>query len=183
MRDESKKTAKKVTAGICIVLVLSFCLCLTTFALAYATLSVEYNVFSTANMRINLNDGKPVVEEDEFYFAPGMTVTKEFFLENQSTIGVYYKIYFEEIEGGLADVLIVTVRAGDEELYKGRASEFLRNKVEAAENQLGVGATQNFEIEFHFPSTAGNAAQGQELTFKLAAEAVQAQNNPFKRFD
>lgn len=183
MRAESKRTATKLTTGIALVIILSICLCITTFALAYATITVEYNIFSTATMQINLNDGKPVIEENEFLFEPGMTVKKDFFLENQSSIEVYYKIYFEELDGGLANFLQVTIKAGDEILYDGMARNFTRNKVEAAETSLAAGQKQDLEIYFYFPPEIGNAAQGLDLSFKLAAEAVQTKNNPNRLFD
>jgi hypothetical protein len=183
MHAKTKKATTKLTTGIALVIVLSFCLCVTTFALAYATITVENNLFTTATMQINLNDGKPVIEENEFLFEPGMTVKKDFFLENQSSIEVYYKIYFEDLEGGLANFLQVTIKAGDEVLYDGTARNLTRDKVEAAKNTLPAGKKQDMEIYFYFPPEIGNAAQGLDLSFKLAADAVQTQNNPFKRFE
>ena len=37
------KTAKKLTGGIIAIIVLAVCLCITTFALVYASVSVENN--------------------------------------------------------------------------------------------------------------------------------------------
>ena len=79
------KTAKKLTGGIIAIIVLAVCLCITTFALVYETVSVENNLFHTGEVKINLNDGKPVIREHEFLFEPGMTVVKDFFIENDST--------------------------------------------------------------------------------------------------
>ena len=99
------------------IVVLAVCLCITTFALVYSTVAVDNNLFQTGEIRVNLNDGKPVIEEDEFLFEPGMTVEKDFFLENQGTWDVYYKLYLDNVEGGLADVLDVAIRDGDTVLY------------------------------------------------------------------
>ena len=85
---------KKLTRGIITAIILAVCLCITTFALVWETVSVENNLFHTGTVKINLNDGKPVIEEHEFLFEPGMTVKKDFFIENQSTCDVYYKLYF-----------------------------------------------------------------------------------------
>ena len=63
-----------------IIIVLAFCLCITTFALVYASVSVGNNLFHTGEVKINLNDGKPVIREHEFLFEPGMTVVKDFFI-------------------------------------------------------------------------------------------------------
>ena len=88
MKDNSS-TAKKLTGSIIAVVVLALCLCVTTFALVWATVSADNNLFHTGSVKINLNDGKPVIEEHEFLFEPGMTVKKNFFLQNESTWDVY----------------------------------------------------------------------------------------------
>ena len=99
------KTAKRLTGGIITIIVLAVCLCITTFALVYASVSVENNLFHTGEVKINLNDGKPVIQEHEFLFEPGMTVVKDFFVENDSTWDVYYRLYLDNVTGGLSDVL------------------------------------------------------------------------------
>ena len=99
------KTAKKLTGGIIAIIVLAVCLCITTFALVYASVSVENNLFHTGEVKINLNDGKPVIQEHEFLFEPGMTVAKDFFIENDSTWDVFYRLYLDNVTGGLSDVL------------------------------------------------------------------------------
>ena len=53
-------------------------------------------------VKINLNNGQPIISEHEFLFEPGMTVKKDFFVENMSTDSVYYrKPYIEFIEENL----------------------------------------------------------------------------------
>ena len=80
----NSNASKKLTASLVILIILSFCLCITTFALSYSILTVETNIFSSGYVSINLNDGKPVIEEDEFAFEPGMTVEKSFFLKRRT---------------------------------------------------------------------------------------------------
>ena len=70
------------------------------------------NLFHTGEVKINLNDGKPVIREHEFLFEPGMTVRKNFFIENDSTWDVYYRLDLDNISGGLAEVLTVTGKDG-----------------------------------------------------------------------
>ena len=53
MKDNSK-TAKKLTGSIIAVVVLALCLCVTTFALVWATISVDNNLFHTAMFGICL---------------------------------------------------------------------------------------------------------------------------------
>lgn len=177
------KTAKRLTGGIIAIVALAVCLCITTFALVYASVSVENNLFHTGKVKINLNDGKPVIREHEFIFEPGMTVKKDFFIENDSTWDVYYRIYLENVSGGLADVLEITVKDGDRALYSGTASELTQKNVTAADDTLKIGQKRNLTVYFHFPEDKGNETQNLDLTFTMCAEATQTKNNPNRLFD
>ncbi|GFI55439.1 hypothetical protein IMSAG013_00483 [Clostridiales bacterium] len=176
-------TSKKLTASVTAVVVLAVCLCITTFALVWATVSVEGNLFHTGTVKINLNDGRPVVEEHEFLFEPGMTVKKDFFIENQSTWDVYYKLYFADVEGGLANVLEITVKDGDKVLYSGKAANLTKENVGAADDVLKLNERRNLTVYFHFPEGVGNNTQNLVLTFSMKADAVQTKNNPNRVFD
>lgn len=175
-------TGKKLTASVVAIVVLAVCLCITTFALVYSAVSVENNLFHTGEVKINLNDGKPVIEEHEFLFEPGMTVEKDFFIENQSTWDVYYKLYFDDIEGGLADVLEVEIRDGDTVLFGGKASYLTREYNDAADDVLRLNERRDLTVSFHFPEEAGNSAQALYLSFSMKADAVQTKNNPQRIF-
>lgn len=175
-------TVKKLTAGIITVIILAVCLFITTFALVRETIFVENNLFHTGSVKINLNDGNPIIEEHEFLFEPGMTVKKDFFIENQSTWDVYYKLYFDNIDGGLADVLEITVKDRDKVLYHGTASELKRTDVGAADDILRINETRSLSVYFYFPKEIGNSAQDMTLTFDICADAVQTKNNPEKLF-
>ncbi len=177
------KTAKRLTGGIVAIIILALCLAITTFALVYATVSVENNLFHTGGVRINFNNGKPVIQEHEFLFEPGMTVKKDFFIENESTWDVYYKIYFDNVSGGLADVLTVTIKDGEKTLYSGTANELTRANVIAADDTLRIGERRNLTVIFHFPEEKGNEAQNLDLTFTMCADATQTKNNPNRLFE
>lgn len=176
-------TAKKLTGGIITIIILALCLCFTTFALVWATVSVENNLFHTGSVEINLNDGKPVIHENEFIFEPGMTVKKEFFIENNSTLSVYYKIYFDNVSGGLADVLLVTVKDGEKTLYTGTANELNRQSVTAADDILQMKEKKTLTVVFYYPEDKGNDTQDLDLTFTICADATQTKNNPNRLFD
>ena len=176
------KTAKRLTGGIVAIIVLAVCLCITTFALVYASVSVENNLFHTGKVKINLNDGEPVIQEHEFLFEPGMTVVKDFFIENDSTGDVYYRLYLDNISGGLSDVLTVTLKDGDRVLYSGTANELTRQNVAAADDTLKIGQRRNLTVTFHYPESSGNGTQNLDLTFTLCAEATQTKNNPGRLF-
>lgn len=177
------KTAKKLTGGLITIIVLAVCLAITTFALVYAGVSAENNLFHTGAVKINLNDGEPVIREQEFLFEPGMTVEKDFFIENESTCDVYYRIYLDNVSGGLADVLEITVKDGDKTIYSGTANELTKKNTVAANDTLKIGQKRNLTVYFHFPEDKGNEAQGLDLTFTMCAEATQTKNNPNKLFD
>ncbi len=179
----NSKTAKKFTLSIIWVILLAVALSITTFAIVYSMVSVESNLFTTGILQINLNDGNPIITQDEHLMEPGATVKKDFFIENQSTCDVYYKLYFQNVSGGLADVLIVTIYDGDTVIAEGTPSELTRENVKAAETPLGMGEKKELQISFHFPENAGNSAQDQTLSFDFAADAVQTKNNPDKTFD
>lgn len=176
-------TARKLTGGILAIIILSICLCITTFALVYASVSVENNLFRTGSVELNLNDGQPVIQEHEFLFEPGMTVEKKFFVENNSTWSVYYRLYLDEVSGGLADVLELTVLDGEKVLYSGTANELRKENVVAADDMLEIGQRKELMLRFHFPETSGNEAQDMNLSFTFCADATQTKNNPNKLFD
>ena len=181
--SERKKTDKKLAASVLTIVVLAVCLCITTFALVYSTVAVDNNLFQTGEIRVNLNDGKPVIEEDEFLFEPGMTVEKDFFLENQGTWDVYYKLYLDNVEGGLADVLEVEIRDGDTVLLEGKISELTKEQVGVADDILKLKERRELTVSFHFPEEAGNSTQNLYLSFDFKADAVQTKNNPQRLFN
>ena len=163
-----RKTRSRLTGGIIAVIVLAVCLVVTTVALAYSIASVRDNTFATGGVRINLNDGEPVIRPDEFLFEPGMTVKKDFFIENDSS-------------GDLADVLEVTVKDGNKTLYSGTPTQL--ENTQAADDLLAVGQRRTLTMYFHFPEATGNSAQAKDLTFTLCADATQTKNNPQRLFD
>lgn len=180
---EPNKTAKKLTGSVITIILLAAYLCITTFALIYSTVAAENNLFQTGAVKINLNDGRPVIEEHEFLFEPGMTVEKSFFLENQSTWDVYYKLYFDDMEGGLSDILDVSIRSGDTVLFQGKAAALTKETVGAADDILKLNERRELTLSFHYPEGGGNSGQALYLSFALKADAVQTKNNPNRLFD
>lgn len=145
--------------------------------------SVQDNTFQTGTLEINLNDGQALLYGDEYRFEPGMTVKKDFFIKNEGTIDAYYKLYFSNVNGVLADFLAVTIKDGDTVLYEGTLASLSRENTVAADKLLAAGETHTLTAVFHLPETAGNAAQSKEVAFDFCADAVQAKNNPLRFFD
>lgn len=177
---------KKLIVAVATVLALLLALGLATYAISQLKVTVDENYFKTGSIDINLNGGEPVIEKHEFTFEPGMTVTKDFFVENPtetSSGDVYYKLYLKDVEGDLADVLILTVCDGDDVLYSGTAADFTDKNVQAAEKALKPGEKRDLTITFYYPWESGNETQSDDLSFTLWATAVQTKNNDGKAFD
>lgn len=176
-------TAKRLAGGIILIVISAVCLIITTFALVNASVTAENNYFHTGTVKINLNDGEPVISENEFIFEPGMTVKKDFFIENQSSCEVFYRLYLTDVSGDLADVLEITVIDGDDVIFEGKANEFTKEGFGYSEDQLALNERRELTISFFFPTKAGDDAQDRELNFTVKAEAVQTKNNPDKHFE
>lgn len=181
--QRGRKARRKVTASVGGAIILAIGLSVTTYALLYPTVSVEGNFFQTGTVKINLNDDDPVIKAEEFLFEPGMTVIKEFFVENEGTIDVYYRLYFDNVEGEAADVLEITMKDGDQVLYQGKAAELTKENACLSEKVLGVGEKVWLTITFRYPKTEDNDTQRQFMDFDICADAVQTKNNPDKLFE
>ncbi len=183
-KQEKNPIMKKLTICIVIIVILAVCLCITTFALVYSKVSVDENIFKTGTVEINLNDGKPIIAEaDRILFEPGMTVTKDFFIKNESTDEVYYKIYFDNVHGGLEKVLNVKIldKETGAKLYDGKAEGLIRENCDSAE--LLLNETRTLTAEFHYPKLSGNETQNLSMSFNMCAVATQKKNNDGREFD
>ena len=180
---DSDRTVRRLTRGVTLVSILALCLLIATAALALTSVEVRDNRFHTGIVKINLNDGNPVIREDEFLFEPGMTVEKTFFVENDSTWAVYCRLYFGEVSGNLADVLQITFLDGDKTIATGTARELSRTHAAQLSDELAVGERKELTVLFHYPEEAGNETQVQTLSFRLMADAVQTKNNPSHEFE
>ena len=182
----SKTTEKRLTASVLAVILLSICLLVTTAALLFATVRLENNVFRTGKIAISLNGGNPIIREDEFLFEPGMTVVKEFTIENLTEQDAYYRLFFANVDGELADVLEVKITDSGAVLYEGTMSSLTyvrENPPQAADTVLTKAEGQRkLSMSFHFPEAADSSLCRTTLTFDVVAEATQAKNNPLREF-
>lgn len=166
-----------------LTLLLAAVLAVVTCAVGLTRVQVPQNRFTTGTVAIDLNGGKPILTEDEYLFEPGMTVNKDFTLTNTGTVDVYYKLYFRDVSGELADVLEVTLTDGSDVLYTGTLSGLTRSTAATAPAVLAVGQARTLQASFHCPENTGNAAQQARMSFVLCADAVQTKNNPTGLFD
>ncbi len=181
-KKETNKTMRQLTICIAIIIVLAIALCVTTFALIRSSVMVENNTFDTGKVKINLNNGNKIIDEGEFLFEPGMTVAKEFFIKNESTDSVYYKLYLDNVRGGLASVLEVQIiddKTGDI-LFLGNPKEFTQDNFEPRE--LFLNEERTFTAVFHYPEESGNSTKNLYIEFDMHARATQMRHNYNKEF-
>lgn len=180
MNEQNLK--KKLTVMIVTVVLLSLGLAITSFALASSIAQVRNNRFAMSmGVELAINDGQPVVDVTDMVYEPGGTYVSEFSIANLGTFDVWYRVYFTDVNGALKDYITVTIKEADGTvLCKGTMSELSSDKV--AVSSLAAGEKKTLTIEFYFSSEAGNAAQGQSVSFNITANATQKQNNPNKDF-
>jgi hypothetical protein len=171
------------------------CFITTTFALISNKVTVEDNYYQTGTLKVDINGGNPIIEENEFNFEPGMTVVKSFYIESESTCETYYRLYLEDLEGDLVDAIEITITIddGDENhdndkvLYSDVASNLTKEHSTVADDILGTkdsdNGKRNYLIYFHYPSDSNNSGQDKSLSFKLSVEATQTKNNTNKEFN
>ena len=157
-------------------------LAVTSYAIirAYAQLSGN-KVTMSEGIELNINDGKPIINDSEIFYEPGGTYKKEFTVENLGTMDVWYRVYPTDVQGALKDYITVTVKQQDGViLYQGGMSDASYNKAIAA--SLSAGEKKTLYLELYFASGADNSAQAQSVSFDVTVNATQKQNNPDKDF-
>lgn len=170
----AEKTRKRLIASVGFALVLALCLCAATYALTTASESVPNNSFQTGSVKINLNDGRSVIQAQKF--EPGMVVSREFFVENTGTVDAFCEVSFADVQGGLSDVLVVRIADGADVLFEGSPAELSAGAARAV--RLAAGEKRFLAITLLYPEEAGSSSQGEELSFVLSARATQVKNNP-----
>lgn len=191
-KGKTNDRSKFITGLFCMVVLLTG-LTVTTVAMMTYRVRVEENVFVSGEVDISFmdSDGNKIKEEDPtaviiggdgLLFEPGMTIVRKFMLKNEGTCDVYYKLYFDEIEGALADVLVVSVYEDEQCIYQGYLSKLTKDAVKPAEDTLHMGEEISMEIWFSLPTDCGNNVQKKDVVFNICADAVQTINNPDKLF-
>ena len=168
---------KKLQINVITLILLCLGLCITSFAMAMTiSYSIRDNYFQTGIIKVNLNDGKAIMDERDPLFEPGMTITKNFFIKNESSEAIYYKLNFTGVSGELSKAIEVTIFDSSlNELVSGKIYEF------EADKEL-IGSLSRYEkqdliAQFHFPKSGGNEYKDKSVEFKMSAIAVQAKNN------
>jgi hypothetical protein len=181
-RVRKNRFLSRLTLSMITVCLLILGLAVTSFALIYSSIRSEDHKFGTGTVDINLNDGKKVVDEDGLFIAPGESVTRTFFIENNSTTDVYYRFYFENLTGDLAKHVKVCVNYGETVVTQGMISQLTRDTAVPASDLLVPGERRDLTVTFTLVNESGRDYGNNFLSFDLSADAVQAPNNPDKDF-
>ena len=190
--QEKNNSRRRLYVLLLLIVLVAGAFALTVYASTRIAREVKRNYFSTGEIDINLNDGYPVIAGGSgdpkdavhgYLFEPGVTVEKPFFVRNEGTGDFYYKIYFREVEGDLADDLEITIRDEEDKiLFSGILADMTRLAVKPADDVLAPDEQRDLTITFHVPEGKGNEAQDKHVSFILCADAVQTKNNPNKEF-
>ena len=147
-----------------------------TFVIKVAGLDADTVVISTADVSINMNNGAPILSQYEYDNWNG--VEKRFFIENDSTVSVYARLYLNNVSGSLADSVTVSVYDGDTNFgavwNKGAGGRLFV----ALPNVLSIGERKDLTVVFSVESGAHG-----EMQFELACDVVQTTNNPESIYD
>ncbi len=165
-----KNTATRIKRNLIIIIILTIFLCLITFTAAYAN-AREYS------HTINLNDGLPIIEEYSHNFAPGTSIEKEFFIENRGDQAVYYRLFFEHIDGPLGQYLDVEIYDHDELILEGKMKDLTKSNTHIREKYLNAHERKNLKAVFTMPKDVGDAAQNATVEFDLKTIATWAKEN------
>lgn len=180
-REHPIGTAKRLTICLAVAGIGVATFGVISFFLGQYAMDPEGNLLGTGELRVNLNDGKPLIREEDV-IGPGMEIEKHFFIENLGNYDAWYQLYFENVQGDMADAVEVCVREGERILLQGRLSDLTAEKVSAIDDLLLPGERRTLTAAFRISEKYGNEIQKQSIRFQLGARAVQAKNNPAKDF-
>ena len=107
--DKRSNIKKKVYISIAAILCMFVMLTATTYALILSLVSADDNIFETAQVKIELNNGQAIFDGTDINIEPGCSIRKDFTVENDSTVDIYYRLYLENVSGSLRDVLILSL--------------------------------------------------------------------------
>ena len=187
---KQSNTFKRLGAGMVLTVFLLCCFLGTSFSLrpAYA----EWEAAPVGS----LNGGSPVISMeaiDKGCFEPGMTLEQPFYIENGSSDIVNYRFYFaiaEDVDASWSDILANTLKVSILERINGSEDRVLAEGTIASMNretispviqydyvekkyipnkyeELTAGEQKQLILQIHYPDTAGNEGNDEEIDFVL----------------
>lgn len=137
----------------------------------------EYSFkFLTGEMCINLNDGKPLIQEHEFLFMPGICCIKDFWIQNDSSWNVECGFYLSEIKGNF-DGLLITLKDNDNIIiYSGKVIEFTKDNISYYNKTINMGQRIRLSATFELPAETGSTYKNTNISFVLNCKALPIKN-------
>ena len=177
------KTQNRAWLSIVAVVLLFVMWAVTTYAFVASFVSENDNLFETARVKIVLNEGKLIFDENDFQMEPGRTLVKNFTVRNDSTVPVYYRLYLGNLQGALQEALSFKIYDGDELVYSTKMKNFTMDAPFLSGKSLEVGEVKELSAHVVMDPVTGNYYQDSNVTFDVVAEATQVNNNPNMEFD
>lgn len=181
---KNNKTKKKLLFCFVSIIILILLFNVSLFGFIEAKLSLGDNNIKTGNISISLNGNNKIFDDNDYYIQPGDIVKKSFYIENDGENDVYFKIYFDNLEGTYFDYIYVEIK--NEEgviICEGLMNELSKENVESKDDALCASEKRNFEISIIFLEEAGNDYQDEKIDFEIIVMATQTKNNPNRDFD
>lgn len=149
-----------------------------------AALLFYYSVFinNSNSVKISINGGEPLFNEEGIGLEPGSFVEKEFSIKNEGTFSIYYRIYLENLSGTLVDVAEVMISSGDIILFSGPVKELIKDNAKSLDNSLGSKKERTLKIRFSLPSGIEKEIENGRLKFDICADATKSYNNENRSF-
>ena len=179
----NNNTQGKAWGSMALVVILFVMWAVTTYAFVASFVSENDNLFETARVKIVLNDGQLIFDENDFQMEPGRTLVKEFTVRNESTVPVYYRLYLGNLEGALQEALTFRIYDGEELVYSTAMKNFTMDAPFLSGKIMEVGETQVLTAHVIMDEEKGNYYQNSNVTFDVVAEATQVKNNPNMEFE
>ncbi len=177
------KTQQRAWFTIVTVALLFIMWAVTSYAFIASFISVEDNLFETARVKIVLNEGELIFDEDDFEMEPGRTLVKDFTVRNDSTVPVFYRLYLGNLQGPLQEALTFQIYDGDELIYSTAMKNFTIDSPFLNGDILEVNETRVLTAHVIMDPVMGNIYQGTGVSFDVVAQATQVENNPNMEFE
>lgn len=177
------KTKQRAWRAIIAVALLFIMWAITSYAFVASFISVEDNLFETARVKINLNEGNLIFDENDFQMEPGRTLVKEFTVRNDSTVPVYYRLFLENLQGPLQEALTFKLYDGDQLLFETPMKDFVKDTPFVCNQILEVNETKVLTAHVTMDSVKGNKYQNAGVSFDMVAQATQVKHNTNKVFE
>lgn len=138
----------------------------------------EYSFeFLIGTIDINLNDGRPIINENEILFIPGICYKKDLWVKNDSTYTVQYGFYLSEIKGNFNGLLITLKDNNNIIIYSGKVIEFTKDNISYYYETIDIDQRINLSVTFELPTETGSAYKNTNISFVLNCKAIPFKNN------